>query len=100
VEACDWLLPIPSRRTPSHVTIAGGFTVCRLLAFFTNMFFFKGTVLPAILPQIILATVIATGTYWLWREKIYNGMPVSGHTAFAGLVSTLLVFRNNLSHAR
>lgn len=70
------------------------------LAFFTNMFYFKGTVFPAILPQIVLATFIATGTYWLWREKIFKGMSVSGHTALAGLVSTLLVFRNNLSHAR
>jgi hypothetical protein len=79
---------------------ASPFLPTRWLAFFTNMFYFKGTVFPAILPQIVLAAFIATGTYWLWREKIFKGMSVSGHTALAGLVSTLLVFRNNLSHAR
>jgi hypothetical protein len=70
------------------------------LAFFSNMFFYKGTVLPAILPQIILATTVAAAVYVGWRYQLFKGFSTVGHSALGGLVSTLLVFRNNLSHAR
>ena len=70
------------------------------LAFFSNMFFFQGTVLPAILPQILLATTTAVVVYISWRIHLFAGFSNVGHSALGGLVSTLLVFRNNLSHAR
>ena len=53
-----------------------------IYSFFTNCWYFTGTVLPHILPQIILATVVATIIY-LWQlHGCFNiAIPSNGHTA-------------------
>ncbi len=57
-----------------------------VLAFFTNIFHFRGTVLPAILPQILMATAVAAGVYVGWRFQLFKGFSSVGHSALGGLV--------------
>jgi hypothetical protein len=48
----------------------------RPLSFFTNLFFYEGTVLASIWPEILLATLLAVGVHQLWLHGFYGGIGV------------------------
>ena len=51
-------------------------------SFIANSWHYTGTVLPHILPQIVLAVVVATGVYlWQLHGWINISVPSNGHTA-------------------
>ena len=53
------------------------------VGFFTNLWFYTGTVIPSVLPQMLLAAVVATAVY-LWQTYgwVNISIPSNGHTAF------------------
>ena len=52
-------------------------------SFFINVWKFYGTVIPHILPQVFLATLVAVGVWLVWRYHSTSFLlfiPTNGHT--------------------